>query len=164
MVDVSITVTVPESILNDAQFRAEIERTMRSVTGPYLKREFDKTTEGWDNRPTFTQKFSSSNDAISVKVFTTQEQYGIVNAGSPSHTITPRRGGMLRFQTGYRAATRPRVISSRAKARFGPTVSARSVRHPGFEARDFDVTIADDLRPRFEEDVNRAIERAAART
>lgn len=162
-VSVQITVTVPDSLINDSQVRAEIERVLRNQTGPELRREFDKTTEGWDNRPSFTQKFASRNDYLSVTVYTTQDQYAIVNYGSPPHTIAPRRSGLLRFQTGYSAATKPRIISSRAKRRSGPYVSAHLVHHPGFEAREFDVTIAEQMTPRFEQDIQDAIGRAANR-
>jgi hypothetical protein len=160
-ISVQIKVDVPDSLLDDAAVRDEIERALRNQTAPDLRRQFDKTTEGWDNRPNFSQRFASRNDYISATVYTTQEQYGIVNAGSPPHTITPRRGGMLRFQPGYRAATRPRTISSRAKSRSGSVISTKSVNHPGFEARDFDVTIAEEILPRFEEDIQDAIARAA---
>jgi hypothetical protein len=160
-VSVSIKVNVPDRLLNDARVRSEIERVLRSQTAPDLRRQFAKTTEGWDNRPNFSQKFASRNDYLSATVYTTQQQYAIVNAGSPAHTITPRRGGMLRFQPGYRASTKPRVISSRAKQRSGSVIAARSVQHPGFEAREFDQTIAENYAGQFEEDVQNAISRAS---
>jgi hypothetical protein len=160
-VSISVTVTVPDKVLDDSRMRSEIERVLRNQTAPDLRRQFNRTTEGWENRPSFAQKFASYSDYLSTTVYTTQEQYGIVNAGSPPHTITPRRGGMLRFQTGYRAATRPKIIGSRAKQRSGDFVSAHLVHHPGFEARDFDVTIAKEYEPQFIEDINHAISRAA---
>lgn len=157
-ISVQIKVDVPDSLLDDAAVRNEIERALRNQTAPDLRRQFDKTTEGWDNRPNFSQKFASGNDYISATVYTTQEQYGIVNAGSPPHPIPARHGGMLRFQLGYRAATRPRVISSRAKQRSGQFVTTPLIpRHPGFDARDFDITIAENIMPQFEEDVQEAI-------
>lgn len=160
-VKISVTVTVPDSLLDDSRVRDEIERVLRTQTGPDLKRQFSRTTEGWDNKPSFEQRFANRTDYLSVTVYTTQEQYSIVNAGSPPHTISPRRGGMLRFQPGYRAATRPRIIGSRAKQRSGSIISARGVSHPGFEAREFDETIAEFIAPRFEEDVQHAISRAS---
>jgi len=162
-ISISVKVTVPQSILNDKAMRAEIENALRGRTGPDLLRNFKKTTEGWTHQPTFTQKMSSRPDSISVSVSTTDRQYGIVNAGSPPHTITPRAGGMLRFQPGYRAATSPRMIGSSPKQRSGATVAARRVSHPGFTAREFDEAIAEEITPRFTQDVQDAIARAASR-
>jgi len=163
-VSVSITVEVPDNILNDADVRDEIQRMLRQRTGPELRKQFGKTVDGWDHKPSFSQKFATRNDYLSVTVSTTQEQYAIVNYGAPPHRITPRRGGMLRFQPGYTAATKPRVISSRAKRRSGPVIGAFSVEHPGFEAREFDTTIAEEIAPGFAEDVQDSIIRAASRT
>lgn len=157
-VEISISVEVPDSIISDAAVRAEIEKVLRLRTGPDLRREFGKTVEGWQNKPNFMQRMAFRHDYLSVTVYTTQQQYAIVNAGSPPHTITPRRaGGMLRFQPGYRAATSPRVIGSRAKQRSGAVVAAFRVEHPGFEAREFDEIIAEEIAPRFAEDVQEAI-------
>lgn len=157
-VSVSIQVEIPESVINDADVRREIEKVLRNRTAPELRRLFNKTTEGWENRPNFSQRFANRVDFVSATVFTTQQQYAIVNFGSPPHPITPKRqGGMLRFQPGYRPATRPKVIGSRAKQRSGPIISAFRVKHPGFAAREFDIAIAEDIAPRFEKDVQDAI-------
>jgi len=89
------------------------------------------------------------------------EQYALVNAGARPHVIRPRHARILKFQRGYRAATRPRVIGSHAAARYGPVVTAQAVHHPGFEAREFDETIAKEYAPRFREDMRRALDEGA---
>jgi len=70
---------------------------------------------------------------------------------------------MLRFQVGYRSATRPRVLSSRAYSRFGNYVSSRGVNHPGFEAREFTKTIAEEYEDTFVHDMQDAIHVATVR-
>jgi len=80
-----------------------------------------------------------------------------VNAGSPPHEIRPKSGGMLRFQPGYRAATKPGRLMSQSSQRSGPHISARAVRHPGFAAREFDLAVAEEIGPRFAEDIQDAI-------
>jgi hypothetical protein len=156
-VSVSIEIKIPELLISSDVVRLKIENALVRKTGPELMRQFKKTVVGWDTQINFYQRKANRQDYVSVTVFTRFKQYAIVNAGSPPHTITSRRGGMLRFQTGYRAATSPRVISSRAKQRSGSFVAARSVQHPGFEARDFDVTIAEEIAPQFIDDVQEAI-------
>jgi len=162
-ISISVSVTVPDSILSDANVRAEIERVLKQQTGPDIRKQFKKTTEGWEKEPNFSQKFTDRNSYMSVTVYTNDEIYTLVNSGSPPHRITPRRGGMLRFQPGYSAATRPKIISSRAKRRSGAVIGAFGVSHPGFEARKFDEAIAEEIAPRFAEDIQNAISKAAAK-
>jgi len=164
-VSVQITVTVPDNVINDAKVRAEIEKALRTRTAPELRRKFAKTVDGWGHKPDFSQKFANRSGYVSATVYASgpnADQYAIVNYGSRPHTITPKRGGMLRFQPGYSAATRPRVIGSRAKRRSGSPIGAFSVKHPGFEAREFDIAIAEEIADSFEKDVQDAIIRGAS--
>lgn len=167
MTSIRITVTVPAIVLNSSFVRDQIMRKMRQKTGPDLRREFKETVEGWTSAPDFSQTVFMNQDGIITHVFPSGNgtaKYELVNAGSPPHIITPRRRGMLRFQTGYRAATRPRVIGSRAKARSGNFISTPIVRHPGFEARAFDQTIAEEYADTFAEDMQDAIKMAVGRS
>lgn len=162
MVDIQIKVTVPEVVLNSNLIRHQIMQVMQRKTAPDLQRLFKGTVSGWENPPTFLQKFKNSPGYVSTTVWPGRSNkagktYILVTVGAAPHTITPRRGGMLRFQTGYRAGTTPRVLSSRRPSRFGRFVSARQVRHPGFEARDFDDKIAEVYAPTFERDMQETI-------
>ena len=165
-VRVSIEVTIPDRIINDAAVRAEIKKAIKQKTAPDLRRTFKQTVAGWKRPPSFSQRFSNRANSLAVTVFASgarKNQYAIVNFGSPSHRITPKRGGLLRFRPGYRAATRPRVLSSRTKQRSGSFVTAGSVMHPGFQAREFDITVGKDVEPRFESHVQNAIRIGADR-
>lgn len=166
MTSIRITVTVPEIVLNSSFVRHEIMKAMRHKTGPEIKREFQKTVQGWDNAPDFDVTVYQGANSIITHVFPSGSgaaNYARVNAGSPAHVITPRRGGFLRFQTGYRAATSPRVIGSRSKSRFGNVISTPIVHHPGFEAREFDATIAEQYADTFADDMQEAIKVAAVK-
>ena len=159
-VSVSITVTVPDRIINDAAVRSEIKKALKQRTAPDLRRTFKKTVRGWKHKPVFSQKFTFRSHSLSTTVFASgpnKNQYAIVNFGSPSHRIEPKGGGLLRFRPGYRAGTRPRVLSSRSKQRSGAFVTARAVNHPGFDAREFDIAVSEDAEPRFESDIQNAI-------
>lgn len=165
---ISITVTVPELVLNSGTVRAFIMGKMQNKTAPDLQRMFRKTTEGWRDPPNFLQKFKNSPSEVSVTVWPGQNTrggkvYSIVNEGSPAHRIVPRRAKMLRFQVGYTPSTRPRVLGSRAYSRFGETISSYGVNHPGFEARKFDATIAEQYADTFADDMQDAIRVATVR-
>lgn len=165
--------TVPRNILSVESVMNEIRHTMSTKTARELRDLFEKTTEGWSN----TMNPQSGFDEVrwktkshfgprsnSVRVFTYSKKYAIVNEGSPRHPITPRHGKMLRFQSGYSAATRPRKIWSRRPFRFGNEIITPIVPdHPGFEGRKFDETIAEEYGPTFEKDIQDAINRGAGR-
>src|SRR3972149_5683332 len=162
-IKITARVFVPEEVLNVQEVRSKIERTMRNKTAQEVRREFLKSIQGWDHSPDFAMRFNFGQSMLSATITpsgTDAKIWELVNAGSPAHTIVPRRAKQLRFQTGYRAATRPRVISSRSKSRFGPIVKASAVSHPGFEAREFDKTIAEEYVDTFAEDIQEAIGQA----
>jgi len=160
-ISVQVTVTAPETLLNEAVILEKIKQTLRNKTAPDLRKQFDKTVAGWKHPPNFSQKFKFQRDYLSATVYASgpnKKQYAIVNYGSPAHIIRPkRRGGLLRFQPGYRAGTRPKILSSRAPIRSGDFVTSREVHHPGFEAREFDVAVAEEIAPRFAQDIQDAI-------
>lgn len=163
-IKIKMRVRVPKELLSSAKVVDEIARAQRQQTAPELKKLFKQTVDGWKTPPDFSQTQAIGPNRISISVFTSGPnagKYALVNEGSPPHIIRPRRGGMLRFQTGYRAGTRPRMLSSRAYQRFGNYISTGIVHHPGFDARKFDETVAEEHGPQFEKDMQDAIKRAA---
>ena len=142
---------------------------MQRKTAPDLQRMFKSTVSGWSDPPNFLQKFRDAPGYVSTTVWPSRSNkagktYALVNEGSGPHTIRPRRARMLRFQPGYRAGTMPRVLSSRSFSRFGNFISAQQVNHPGFEAREFDDTIAEEYAPTFAADMQDAIRVATVRS
>ena len=67
----------------------------------------------------------------------------------------------MSFQTGYKAATQPRIIKSTRAQGFGRVKYAFAIMHPGFEGRDFHETIAKFYAPIFVDDMRKAMDRAA---
>src|SRR5258707_3734277 len=93
-----------------------------SSTIPAVKNILEQTTRGWDHQVTFDAIQNISSGEVRLKFFATgpnAELYSLISKGSPPHPIYPKRGGLLKFQTGYRAATSPRMLSSQAKQRSG---------------------------------------------
>lgn len=165
-IGIRIKVTVPKEILNSDAIRRSLGDMQRTKTGPEIKALFRQTTEGWRHKPTWNQHFVQNWQKVSVTVQTGEGEsaniYALVNAGSPPHAIYPKMaGGWLRFREGYTAGTTPRSLTSRAYKRWGRYVSRRSVNHPGFEAREFDKTIAEQYADTFADDMQEAINNAA---
>jgi hypothetical protein len=150
-----------------AHFEREIREEIRTGVKPDIVKQLEKTTEGWDTSVSFGTRLTVRRDSIDLFAFATGEGadiYNLVSSGAEEHPITPRTpGGSLTFRTGYVPATRPRVLSSRKKRRFGPTISVRSVMHPGFEAREFYETVADVYRPEYRRRIKNALQRATRR-
>jgi hypothetical protein len=161
MVAIRISIKIPSSVFSTAGLVAAIEQAMKDKTAPHLKDLFGKTVQGWQNPPQWGEEQQTTQDRISMKVYATgnnADQYGLVNFGSPPHSIYPKNpGGFLRFQPGYRPSTSPGSLNSRAFLRSGSFISAQSVAHPGFEARRFDETVAKEYEPMFQKDMQDAI-------
>jgi len=168
LTEISITVTVPEIVLESGVVRHAIMQKMQHKTAPDLQRMFKGTVEGWKDQPNFLQKFKDAPAYLSTTVWPSRSNkagrtWALVNAGSPPHPITPKRARLLRFQVGYRAGTHPRVLRSRAYSRFGNYVSSLGVQHPGFEAREFTRTIAEEYTETFVKDMQEAVRVASVR-
>jgi len=173
---ISVTLNVPNKILNPQNVIREIARVQRSQTAPDVRRLFQRTVVGWKNPPGFPNIQKIERDSIGITTsaigtirsshgLTATQQYALVNVGANQHPIptpgTTAVGGWLRFQRGYSSSTRPRVLSSRAYIRSGVFRRARSVDHPGFDPREFDAEIADQYTPTFTADMQDAINRGA---
>lgn len=165
--NISIQVKIPSLELFDSQrFVREIDVYMRNHAIPDIRFLFNSTTQGWKTRPRFFGKTNYTRYRMEATVYTTNKNYVRLNAGALPHIIRPRkrnRGGFLSFRTGYLSSTSPRSLTSRAYQRSGEYVSAQTVQHPGFDAREFDETVAEAYRPSFEENVQNAIDRAASK-
>ena len=164
-VGISAKVKVPKNNFDWTIFAREIEDTMGGQTAPIVKRLYDATVEGWKNKPTFSAViFKSRGRHIRTRVQPigkNKDQYNLVSAGAKPHPIFSLTTKPMSFQTGYRAATQPRVLKSRRPQGLGRIKYAFAVRHPGFEGRKFHETIADFYGPIFLDDMRRAMDRAA---
>lgn len=100
---------------------------------------FKKTTSTWQTHVNFTVNKTKYGRTVGTR----SAIYKYVDQGTRSHMIYPRRKRILRFQTGYRAKTRPGVIGSSSGGASGGVVWAKAVRHPGTQARRFSVTIGE---------------------
>ncbi len=162
---ISVKTKVPKGKLEFAIFAEEIEKTMRGQTGPVVKRLYDATVEGWKNKPTFSAViFKARGRHIRTRIQPigkNADQYNLVSAGAKKHPIISLSTKPMSFQTGYKAATQPRIIKSTRAQGFGRVKYAFAIMHPGFEGRDFHETIAKFYAPIFVDDMRKAMDRAA---
>lgn len=156
-IGVKLRVFVPKTVFDDARAVRNIQHVMTSKTGPELRKEFEKTIKSWDDRPNFQMEHYFGVRVLWVKVYTYSTVYRLVNAGARPHEIRPRKARLLRFQSQFKPKSRPRLIGSFAGGKSGDYVSARSVHHPGFEAREFDQEISEQYQDTFRKDIQDAI-------
>lgn len=156
------TIMPKKGFLFDA-FEKEIRDSMTSEANPELRTEFYKTVDSWETPVYFRgtiRTIPGKSITLTVAPYGSgKELYQLVARGARPHVIEPRRAEYLRFQRGYRSATRVRWIGSRRKQRFGDTVMTQHVNHPGFEARNWDYEIAEQYTPRFIQLMNEAVHR-----
>lgn len=153
--------------LNDAAMKKVLIAGMRDVSKD-MEKEFKKTTRTWKHKVKFERLEEISPDLgkVEVAVLTDDEIYGYVDQGTEPHIIAPKKaGGRLSFKWAgpgsYKAKTSPRVIGSTSGGASGNRVSLPYVFHPGTEAREFDVTIAEYMQPRFKRRMEAAMKEAA---
>lgn len=125
-----------------------------------VSKDFKKTYSTWSHKPSFSIKRATKNKLVG-SIETDDEIYNYVVRGTRRHVIRAKKAPMLRFQTGYRAKTKPGKIGSSGGGATGPFVSAKSVMHPGTEARNFDKIIATENQPKFRKRAESAIKKAA---
>ncbi len=144
------------------QYRLEYLNELRKE-GRKIKREYEKTTRTWKNKPKFevivglTRK---GGGEASVLVGTDDEIYGYVDEGTDAHVISAKRAPFLKFRTGFTPKTTRGQIGSRRGGRSGGWVQKKSVMHPGSKARRFTPTIAARRKGPFVRNMRRANERA----
>ncbi len=141
---VQLTPILPDKdFLSTVRLQRELKGAL-DQTGNIIRDDFKSTIRTWRRKVKFSKKGPRSigGGVMAVDVFTEDEIYFYVEAGTKAHIIRPRHAARLSFRTGYTAKTRPGVVGSRAGGSKGPFVTARSVLHPGTQARNFAPTIA----------------------
>jgi len=146
-------------ILDPERFKAEIERAT-TETKEEIKADFQKTTRTWKHQPTWFITRHGYDWWIGTK----DKIYGYVDQGTSPHMIRPKRqGGRLHFfGGGFKPKSRAGYIDSYAGAAASKNeVFTQEVHHPGTEAREFSVKIAEKWRSKWVGALRRAIHTAA---
>lgn len=143
--------------LNVGAIRQEVINFMNQAADE-MKKDFIATQDTWNHEVVFTPEVDGPNDLagiFSVHVYTEDEQYKLVDAGAPPHAIYPVKAKALRFPGTFSPKTVPGVLKA-GPGFSGPPMQIRdSVWHPGFEARNFDETVAASFKPKFEKNAEK---------
>lgn len=143
----------------EAEVRAAFGRVKRDI-----KAEFDDVVSDWNHAPEFRAGFVElSADAVAVRVDATgphRKIWQYVDKGTRPHIIRPRRGGKLRFATGYSARTQPGRAHTGSGTASGPVVYTNAVMHPGNAARGFTQDILARYQNEFFAEIREAIKDA----
>lgn len=141
-----------------AKVKRQLESHIDSQVKPELIKRFERVVVNWQHKPEFKARKFVTVDEIQVNVFPAGEHKMIwiyVSGGTKPHEITPKNAyNRLFFEWGGPGSYKPKT---RPVGRFGgPGVVmggslavAKSVQHPGTEAREFEKAIRDDYRREF---------------
>jgi hypothetical protein len=123
--------------------------------GRLIAREFDKTTASWSGeKPRFEVETNLSSRDAEVLVGPTGADKAVdkwvwLDQGTRPHVIRPVNAKRLAFRANYRPKTRVGVFGSAGGGSSGPRVFAKSVQHPGTEARNWSEDIVKRRRKPF---------------
>lgn len=126
-------------------------------------RMFEKTVQSWETDVAFIRRKTATRPTLKYVVYTENEVYYYVNAGTPPHPIEPKFAPALRFLSDYAAKTKPGVAFSYPGGARGDVVFAKYVEHPGTEPRKFDEVIAKEMQRLYGQFCLEELERIARR-
>lgn len=154
----------PVNVVTRGIFRTEMLVEANKIASD-MNKDFEKTVATWKNKPKFDTKIVARNQEVSITVSTDDEIYGYVDQGTKAHIIRPRkRGYPLRFNSRFKAKTKPHFIGSSNGASNPPIIRAMEVHHPGTDAREFSHDLQAKYQPILAKRMQQAITRAAMKT
>lgn len=151
--NLKMTATIPKRLADAPDRLRKAIRTGMDAAAEALKVDFEATANTWSDAPAF--RIERPDDYTRI-VSTDHEVWGMLDEGTRAHTIRARNARVLRFQTGFRAKTRPGVLGSSGGGASGPAVTARQVQHPGTAPRRW--TYA--AKEKYDKELPRILQRA----
>lgn len=116
-------------------------------TAKEVIRDFKVTTSTWNHKPEFEVLGSRARVGVrstTITIGTHDPIYNMLMRRTKPHLIT----GKLVFNSEFAPKSRPNILRQNAGHSGGQKVFAESVHHPGTEARNYDIKIADKHRRR----------------
>lgn len=158
----------PATKFRSSTFRDEFRKAADQMSGQ-VKKDFEKTTATWKEKPEFetsvkvgnvaggklAKQVTGSASGISLEVSTDSAIYLYLDEGTEVRYATMSKD--------FRAKTRPRFIGSRRGRGRKLFVSKKHPR-PGIKAREFTKTIAKKWTPAFRDRMNKAMDTAATKS
>lgn len=148
----------------------EIMRHVRNAVlrvGRGIQRDYERTVETWDEKPSFIMTRDLSHQPISFLVGTDDIKYKWVDEGTQTgreenpasdwYPIRPVKAKAIAYQQDFSPKTTPKSLTSTSGGKSGDMLIRVFVEHPGIEARRFTTTIREKWRPRFKKAMEEAI-------
>lgn len=152
-------ITTKDDIINVKQLLGVIKGASVEAAKA-VRKDMEKTTRTWKHKPVFVIKIAVGNGEAQATVYTDDAIYSYVTLGTKPHIIRPRKAKFLAFLTPFKAKTRVRFIGSSNGKRGNIPVYAKEVHHPGTEAREFHIVIAEKHQAGYSELMQRRINNA----
>lgn len=151
----------PQRLRQDV-FRLEFLNALRRM-GTKVKKDYMETVATWEHKPKFQVLVSLTGGGPTLVVDTDSEIYRYVTMGTRPHLILPK-GKFLAFSVGGAPKTRPRVIGSGPGMPGTTPVVRPYVKHPGTQAREFHLVIAEKWQSAFKKEMEEAMRKAVAKS
>jgi hypothetical protein len=150
-------VTLPQHRLDPAAFEAAIQRAQIRIAGDIIE-DYGAVTSTWST----PVKMEETEGRHTRTVSTTDKRMLWTDRGTKPHVISPKvAGGSLRFKVGGAPKTHVRELSSTVGMVGTNWKMAKSVNHPGTEARWFSEMIAKKRAPIYRDYMQEEINKAA---
>ena len=151
---------VPKKI-NVAKVRTDIIKTSEKQ-GAVVANDYKKITKTWTgDKPTFPIETIIKNDDLITSIIASggfgAQKMVWLDDGTKPHKIKIKSAPKLIFQAGYKRKTKAKTIGSISGGSFGPTVAALEVDHPGTEANEFSLTIANKVQPKYTKSISEKV-------
>jgi len=157
----SMKVTAPK--LNADGVRVELLKALREH-GKSLVKVFETTTASWQGeKPKFEPEISlTQGEGAGLDIGMTgselaKNKWFWLDRGTKPHTIEARNAPALAFQTQFTPKTVPGFIGSGPGGSSGGYAFAKSVEHPGTEAREWSKDIRKEVKQIFRADMQAAL-------
>ena len=160
-----------ELIRRDRKVKKEVREEL-TLIGNLVIGELDEGVSDWTNQPEFKKTLTLQPALIAVLVTTKGRKkankiFKYVDEGTkgPYYIFPKKKGGRLRFKTGYDPKTQPPgKFKAGTGQSFGEWVSKEFVLHPGIKARNFIKTIDENIKPTFRRRIENALRRGMRRS
>lgn len=127
--------------------------------GKNVAKQYEKIMATWaGDKPDFPIKQRVEQGNLITSIIATgsgSEKMVFLDNGTRPHKITAKKAPNLAFQTGYKRKTKAKTIGSFSGGSFGPIRITKSVQHPGTEANEFSLTIAEQEQPQYVKAINK---------
>ncbi len=147
--------------INIAKIRSDIIKASEKQ-GVAVANNYKSITKTWSgDKPTFPIKTTIKNDDLITSIIASggfgAQKMVFLDDGTRPHKIKVKNAPKLIFQAGYKRKTKARTIGSSSGGSFGPIVAALEVDHPGTEANEFSLTIANKAQSQYTKSISEEV-------